>query len=543
MFRGPKKGDRSVNMSEKDDPMQNVPELSIGDSSFESIRRSKLLYVDKTRHIYEMVKKGKYYFLSRPRRFGKSLMVSTLKCLFQGKKELFDGLWIAKHGDWGWKEHPVVAIDFNGVPHQHPDTLTDALSLVLKQTAKRFEVSIETQFVETQFQELILALESKFGQGVVVLVDEYDKPIISHLGKGREALEIAKNNREIMKYFFGVLKGVNVVPCLRFVFFTGVSKFSRVSIFSELNNLNDITMHRRYADMLGYTQPEVETCFADYVREFAEARGWTPESVIEGLKDYYNGYRFSEKDVKMYNPFSVLNALEEQDFKAYWFETGTPAFLVDLIRENHWHPPKIEDMIATPAMFSTYDLDDLKPEALLFQTGYVTIKSVHQGYFTFDYPNREVKIAFLETLFHSYAKQLSERSRFVKLAEELLKEDLAAFIETVSAIFSSIPYELETKRDEAYFHTVFYLMVCASGVTARSQVMSSKGRIDLVMEFPELVYIIEFKCNQSATAAMKQIREKGYADMFRQTGKKIVLMGINFDSENRNVAEWLAETV
>jgi hypothetical protein len=518
--------------------MQPLPELPIGDSSFESIRRTRRLYVDKTRDFYEMATGGKFYFLSRPRRFGKSLTVSTLKCLFQGKKELFDGLWISEHGDWDWMEHPVVLIDFNSLPHQDPDIMREALTLTMKQAAKRHGISIETPFVETQFQELILALESKFGAGVVVLVDEYDKPIISHLGKGPEAMEIAKKNREMMKSFFGVLKGGDVMPCLRFVFLTGVSKFSRVSIFSELNNLDDITMVEDRAAMLGYSQKELEHYFGGYISEMAEKQGVSETDMIRRLAEHYNGYRFSRKEVWVYNPFSVMSALKNKALDHYWFETGTPTFLVDLIRENNWHPPKIEEMIATPTLFSTYDLDDLKPEALLFQTGYVTIKSVQTGYYTFDYPNREVKIAFLETLFHSYARNLSERSRFIRIAEHLLKEDLDAFIETVSAIFSSIPYELETKRDEAYFHTLFYLMVSASGVNARSQVMSCDGRIDLVMEFSDKVYIIEFKCNQSAEAAIKQIHDKEYADMFRQSGKKIVLVGINFDSAQRNVADW-----
>ena len=522
--------------------MPKLLNLPVGKSSFDSIRAKNELYVDKTRDLYQMAASGDYYFLSRPRRFGKSLTVSTLKCLFQGKKELFDGLWISEHGNWEWKEHPVVVIDFNSVPHQDPDIMRDALTLTIKQAAERHGISIETRYVETQFQELILALESKFDAGVVVLVDEYDKPIISHLGKGPEALEIAKKNREIMKSFFGVLKGANVTPCLRFVFFTGVSKFSRVSIFSELNNLEDLTMVEDYAAMLGYSQEELEQYFGGYISAMAEKLGVSETDMTRRLAEHYNGYRFSRKEVRVYNPFSVMSALKHKALDHYWFETGTPTFLVDLIRENNWHPPRIEEMIATPTLFSTYDLDDLKPEALLFQTGYVTIKSVQTGYFTFDYPNREVKIAFLETLFHSYAKNLTERSRFIRIAEHLLKEDLDAFIETVSAIFSSIPYELETKRDEAYFHTLFYLMVSASGVNARSQVMSCDGRIDLVMEFSDTVYIIEFKCNQSAAAAIKQIHDKGYADMFRQTGKKIILVGINFDSAQRNVAEWERET-
>ena len=233
--------------------------------------------------------------------------------------------------------------------------------------------------------------------------------------------------------------------------------------------------------------------------------------------------------------------MAEQAFKHYWFETGTPTFLVNLIRDSNWQPPQIENMRATETMFSTYELDDLKPEALLFQTGYVTIKDVRDRLFTFDYPNREVKTAFLETLLHNYAKGMADRSRFVLLAEYLLAEDVDAFIETVSAIFASIPYTLETKRDEAYFHTLFYLMVSASGANARSEVLNYRGRIDLVVGFSDKVYIIEFKCNSSARAALKQIQDKRYADPYRQSGKKLILMGINFDSEARNVAEWEVE--
>jgi len=522
----------------KEHSMKKLPNLPVGDSSFESIREGRQLYVDKTRHIFQMADQGKYYFISRPRRFGKSLTVSTLKCLFQGKKELFEGLWIADNTDLEWKEHPVVIIDFNELAHDTPENLRLSLESNLLKTAALYGVSIDDPLLPGRFAELITTLFRKTGTPVAVLVDEYDKPIISHLGKGREAIEIAKQNREIMKYFFGVLKGVNVSPCLGFVFFTGVSKFSRVSIFSELNNLNDLTMNRHYADMLGYTQKELETCFAAHIEAFAQEIGESPEHVKDMLRKQYDGYRFSEKDIRMYNPFSVLKSLNEKSFKNYWFETGTPTFLVNLLKETDWYLPEIEGMTATETVFSMYELENLKPEALLFQTGYSTIREIRGRLFVFDYPNQEVKTAFLETLFHSYTEGLRNRSRFVLLAEYLQEEDTDAFMETMTAVFASIPYALESKRDEAYFHTIFYLMVSASGIIARSEVLTCKGRIDLVVEFPDKVFIIEFKCNQSAKAAIRQIREKGYADPYKQSGKKIILMGINFDSEKRNVAEW-----
>jgi hypothetical protein len=525
--------------------MTALPFLPVGVQNFEKLRTGGFVYVDKTRHLYQMARPSQgFYFLSRPRRFGKSLTVSTLNCLFQAKKDLFDGLWIAEQGDWEWTEHPVVVIDFNSVPHQRPDIMREALSLSFRQTAKRFGVSVETRFVETQFQELILALEEKFMAGVVVLVDEYDKPIISHLGKGADALQIAKENRDVLKSLFGVLKDTYVASSLRFVFFTGVSKFSRVSIFSELNNLNDITMHQDHAQMLGYTQSELETDFADHIRFFAKESGGSEQSVIDQLRDHYNGYRFSEKDVKVYNPFSVLKALDEKAFKNYWFETGTPTFLVDLLKERRFPLPMIEALQTDETMFSTYEIENLKPEAILFQTGYITIKEIDRegGIYRFDYPNREVKTSFLKHLLASYIEEKGSYSQVLSLAGHLEKEQLDDFFEAMTAVFSGISYTLETQRNEAYFHTIFYLMVSASGAYTRSEVLHYRGRIDLVVEFSDKIYIIEFKCNRSAKAALKQIHDKGYADMFRQSGKKIILLGVNFDSEKRNVAEWVWET-
>ncbi len=376
---------------------------------------------------------------------------------------------------------------------------------------------------------------------VVILIDEYDKPLTDHLGRGEKALETAKANRDILKHFLGVIKDGDVSDVLRFVFITGVSKFSRVSIFSELNNLDDITMNRHYAEMLGYTQHETETCFAGHIEYFAKEYGQTPEQVLDSLRSYYNGYRFSEKDVRVYNPFSVLKALNEQAFKNYWFETGTPTFLVNLLHENRWYLPTIENMQATESVFSVYEIERLQPEALLFQTGYITVKNVEEGLYTFDYPNQEVKSAFLEILFYSYTDGNRDASRFVLLSKYLRLEDLNAFIETMTAVYASVPYALESRRDEAYFHTIFYLMVSASGVTAHSEVLTCDGRIDLLVEFPDKIYLIEFKCNQNADAALQQIRDKGYERKYRQSGKKIILTGINFDTEKRNIAEWKCE--
>ncbi len=518
--------------------MKKLQNLPIGKSSFESIREKNDLYVDKTGYIFQMVTEGEYYFLSRPRRFGKSLTVSALKCLFQGRKELFEGLWISEHGIWEWKTHPVILIDFNGISHDTPENFEKGLQSRLRNMGEFNHIQLKESLLKELFKELILSLNRKTGMKVVVLVDEYDKPLIDHLGKTKTALETAKENRDILKYFLGVLKDGDVASVLRFVFITGVSKFSRVSIFSELNNLEDITLSESYSDMLGYTQEEVEYYFQDYIEAFREKIGVSETIMKEKLAFYYNGYRFSKKDIRVYNPFSLMSAFKQKDFRTYWFETGTPAFLVNLLKEKNWYLPKIENMKATEAVFSVYELERLQMEALLFQTGYVTIKNIEGRLYTFDYPNQEVKTAFLENLFHSYTQGLRDASRFVLLAEYLQAEDMNSFIETMSAIFASIPYTLESKRDEAYFHTIFYLAVCASGLNAHSEVLTCEGRIDLLIEFSDKVFIIEFKCNQSADAALRQIRNKSYDQKYRQAGKKIFLTGINFDTEKHNITEW-----
>lgn len=526
----------------KEPNMSKLQNLPIGLSSFANIRTRNYLYVDKTRHIHQMVDQGEYYFMSRPRRFGKSLTVSTLQCLFRSKKELFDGLWIAEQGQWEWKEYPVVVIDFNLIPRFNADVLRQGISLNLKQTARDCGVTLETDFIETQLQELVIGLKKKFKRHVVILVDEYDKPIIDHLGEGEEGSHIAKQNRNVIKSFFGVLKGAQVAECLRFVFFTGVSKFSRVSVFSELNNLNDITMSRKYADMLGYTQHELETYFADNIEQFSREYGQNPQEIMQKFAKQYNGYRFSERNIRVYNPFSVLRALDAKALKNYWFETGTPTFLVNILKERNYPVAKIETLQLEEIVFSVYDIEHLQPEALLFQTGYITIKDVDDNIYSFQYPNQEVKISFLKFLMFAYVPgSETDCSLYNRLCADLRQENLEAFMATVAALYASIPYTLESKRDEAYFHTAFFLMVSASGTNAQSEVLTCDGRIDLVIEFADKIYVIEFKCNQSADAAIHQIREKGYDLKFKPSGKKIILMGIDFDTEKRNVREWKTE--
>lgn len=514
--------------------------LPIDIQAFEIMRGEDYLYVDKTHDIYRMATQGRFYFLSRPRRFGKSLLVSTLKCLFQGRKELFEGLWITEHSEWEWKKHPVVLIDFSDIANRTPERLEGGLETTLVSIAEEHQVHLKNQLVTSKFKELILTLSRKTGMPVAVLIDEYDKPIIDHLGKGSKGLEVAKANRDILKSFFGVLKSGHLAPILRFVFLTGISRFSRVSIFSELNNLNDISMSKKYAELLGYTQEELETCFSPYIEQLAEKMTCSVEEIKTRLAHKYNGYRFSKKEVRVYNPFSILKAFNEMELQDYWFETATPTFLVNYLMQERYNLPKLDELKVSHTIFGTFELERLFPEALLFQTGYLTVTDVHNNVYTLDYPNQEVKTAFSESLFLALTEGADRTisSHVLQLAGHLEREDFDAFFETMTAIFASIPYTINAKRDEAYFHTIFYLMISASGANADCEPLTSEGRIDLAVEFADKVYLIEFKCNQNAKTAIQQIRNKRYAERYRQSGKKRILMGINFSTEQRNLSEW-----
>ncbi len=520
--------------------MDTLAKLPIGISSFEVLRTRGNVYVDKTEDIYHLLTEGMYYFLARPRRFGKSLLVSTLRCLFEGKRELFEGLWLVEHSDWDWPTHPVVFLDFNGISHDTPQHFEIALKRALLNIAKANQLILDAPLLKEQFKELILKLQRSTSQPVVVLIDEYDKPIIDHLGQGETRLQIAEANRDIQKQFFGVLKDGDVMDVLRLVFITGISRFSRVSIFSELNNLYDLTMHTRYATMLGYTQAELEHYFTAHIQHLADNLGYTPDEMLTKLGQYYDGYRFSVRDAHVYNPYSILSTLGHGQLGNYWFETGTPTFLINLLREKNYPIPQIEGINVDEMTFGNYDIRNLQPEALLFQSGYVTIHTVEGSLYHLGYPNHEVKLAFSKQLLFSFmsAVDANRRSRFLRLSQHLQAEDFDAFFETITAIFASIPYDIQTKRDEAYYHTLFYLMVSASGVGTQSSTLTSRGRIDMVVELPDKVYLIEFKCNHSAAAAIQQIQDKGYAEPYQQSGKKIILIGINFSTQDRTLAEW-----
>ncbi|MDM8543711.1 AAA family ATPase [Desulfococcaceae bacterium HSG9] len=525
-------------------------ELPISMQSFSHIISENCLYVDKTEYVHQLAKSRKLYFLARPRRFGKSLLISTFEALFKGKKELFKKLWIDREDTWKWEPFPVILLDFNAMPHRSPDELNTVLNFALEEEAAKCQIELKTPFAATKFRELILKLKEKTGRDVVVLVDEYDKPVIDFLGKGEKALKIAAENREFLKGFYGILKSADAAASLRFVFITGVSKFTKVSIFSELNNLDDLTMQEKYAALLGYTHEELLQFFHGHIRLLANKLNLSCDETVEKLKTWYYGFRFTDNRVMVYNPVSILNLLNTFTFANYWFETGSPAFLISLLKEKNYYLPNLENIEAVRDTFSAYDIENLNIEPVLFQTGYLTIKDVKEvssrhiaeNIYVLSYPNEEVRISFLRHLFAAWSKVDNGKSaRMIYLPDHLDNGRYDAFFDIVKSLFASIPYTLITNRDEGYFHSLFYMMMCGSGIDAVNEVLTGKGRIDLLIELTDKVFIIEFKCNQNAGRAISQIKQKGYAEKYRGEGVKVILVGIDFSSEERNIREWKIE--
>ncbi len=514
--------------------------LPVGIQNFEQMIKGNFIYVDKTRYIHEMVRPPQgFYFLARPRRFGKSLTISTLDCLFQGRQDLFKNLYIS-HTDWQWKTHPVIKIDFSTIGFQSDKRLERDLLHFIERTAMEQGVEPSGGSLAFRFSALITDLVRKYKQNVAVLIDEYDKPIIHHLGKGHKHLAIAKGNREKLKQFFGVLKGGDVSAALRFVFITGISKFARVSIFSDLNNLNDISMHRRYSAILGYTQDELVSTFEPCLKQLGNEMNTKREILIDAIRKWYDGYRFTASGQPVYNPFSIVNLFDHGKFGNYWFETATPSFLVNLIREKNYPVADIEQLALPEELFNVYELDRLQLEPLLFQTGYITIDKVEDELYYMRFPNEEVRMSFSAYLFNDFTRIENAKTAGVYKRLHLYLRELKmdAFIHAVQSIMGSIPYTQCAGRDEAYFHTVFFLMLSASGVSVHPEVLTRDGRIDIAIEFDDKVFIMELKCDYDSEKAVKQILAKQYYEKYLNTDRQIYLVGINFDSAKRTVDDW-----
>ena len=515
-----------------------LPVLPLDTSDFKGIRKEGKVYVDKTPWIYKMITQGKCYFLSRPRRFGKSLTVSTLWELFSGNKELFKGLWI--YDKWDFKPHPVIVFDFSSIDRKTPEILENSLSKALRDWAEKYDVKIyENDPLAYKLSFLIEKLYKKYCTGVVVLIDEYDKPILDHLGKGEKGLKIAEANRDVLKSFFGVLKGAGTVDELEFVFATGVSTFAKVSIFSEWNNLTNITFDKGYADFPGYTEEEIEHYFKAHIEVFAEEKKVSPEKIIEELRFWYNGYRFSpRKNVRIYNPVSVMNAIANREFDNYWFETGTPSFLVRLLKNRLHTLPELEALKVDLDVFKAFELEYLPVEAILYQAGYLTIKDVKNGLAVLSYPNKEVKESFSKVLLvYLSGNTFRPRALVDDLGEALRDERFEEVADILNEMLAEIPYTLFAKADERLFHVIFYLSLNILGYHVEAELLTHRGRLDMMVRYPDKIFIFEFKAGIPAEKAIAQIKEKGYHERFLKEGKPIYLFGISFDPGERKVKE------
>lgn len=481
------------------------------------------IYVDKTELIYQLISEGSYYFLSRPRRFGKSLLVDTLKQIFLGNKELFKGLWIEDRIDW--QAYPVIHIDFSGTGYKS-SSLPEAISGIMEREATRHGIRLTERTYDQKFRELVVRLSEK-GQ-VVVLIDEYDKPIIDYMDNIPQAIE----NREIIKNFYSPIKPLD--PYLKFVLITGVSKFSHVSIFSDLNNLNDITTHPRYAQMLGLTWEEIGKNFSEYLVELRKTYGNETEALI---KYWYDGYSWDGRSF-VYNPFSVLNLFDKYEFANYWFRTGTPTFLTKLVKTGNYSVPELEHLVTTSTVLDKFEIENIELAGILFQTGYLTIKKTEGEYYVLGYPNHEVRKSWFEYLLATLneARIQNNNSILWRMKEALTNGQTETFMLLLKEIFASLTYQ-QIEQKESYFHSIFYLTVKLLGIDIESEVLTSFGRIDVVIRVGDYIYVTEFKLG-TAAEALGQIKKMRYAGKYAGSGKQIILLGIGFDAANRTIGSW-----
>ena len=514
--------------------------LPIGVQSFEKIRSDGYIYVDKTRYVHSLALRGGQYFLSRPRRFGKSLFLSTLKAYWQGRRELFEGLEIAeleKDHEGAFEPYPVFYFDFNGQNYQDR-ALEDVLDGILSEWEELYGCE-KNGALSDRFKRLMRSAEEKTGKKCVVLVDEYDKPLLEVL----ENNELEEHNKAVFKGFFGTLKSYD--EYLQFVFITGVTKFSKVSIFSDLNQLNDISMYEEYSAICGLTEEEVCGNFQPELLRMAEKQSLSESECLQKMKRMYDGYHFFPDCPGIYNPFSVINALSKKSLSAFWFATGTPTFLVRRLKDMHFDVRQFAEntIYADAVILSDYRAENPDLVPLLYQTGYLTIVGAEseEGPYILGFPNEEVRLGFLKSLFPEYlpAATTGSGKDIFAIRSYLLKGDTEGMRETLAALFASIPYTTDDAPFEHYFQTVIYLVFTLLGQYARTEVHSSRGRADCILETDKFVYIFEFKVDKSAQEALAQIEEKDYAAPYGADERQLFKIGVNFDSETRSLAEWL----
>ena len=508
----------------------------VGIQNFESLRKDGYFYVDKTELMYRLVKTGRYYFLSRPRRFGKSLLISTLEAYFQGKKELFGGL--AVHGlEKEWKRYPVIHLDLNAKKF---DTEEDLIRLIDRQLLV-YEASYGSvptdKTVDDRFVSLIRNAATKTGERVVILVDEYDKPMLQAIGNDSLQTEY----RNTLKAFYGVLKSMD--GYIRFALLTGVTKFGKVSVFSDLNNLEDISRNPDYSDICGISEKELLDNFSEDIQELAGANGQTYEQASAQLKEDYDGYHFCPDSIGIYNPFSLLNTFKSRRYGSYWFETGTPTYLVELLKKSNYDLEEMSHVETNDDILDSIFTDD-NPIPVIYQSGYLTIKDYDRefGMYTLGFPNREVEDGFMNFLLPYYAGVDRTRSPFEikQFVRDVRSGDIDGFMERLQSFLADCPYELA--RDiELHYQNVLFIVFRLAGLYTQVEYRTSRGRIDLVLQTADYIYVMEFKLDGSAEEAIAQIEEKQYSLTFRNDRRKVFEIGVNFSSQARNIDRWIVK--
>ena len=506
--------------------------------SFEAVRKADYLYVDKTKHLERLVTTNKYYFLSRPRRFGKSLFLSTLKAYFLGKKELFKGLYI-ETVEKDWTEYPVLYLDLNSGIYDSEERLLNNLNYHLSEWEEQY--NIQTKFVnpEDRLSNIIKTAVKQTGKQVVILVDEYDKPLLQTI-----------DNEELHDKFKGILKGVYSVlkSCdeyIRFGFLTGVTKFSKISLFSDLNNLMDISLDENYTDICGITEEEIKTNFKEHLQAFAEKENTTKEDILSQLKAMYDGYHFSKNtDVDIYNPFSLINSLTRREFENYWFQTGTPTFLIKLLQENDYDLKDLSEGNITARDLTSKESMLSAPVALFYQSGYLTIKDYNKksGAYKLGYPNKEVEESFLDFILPKYmhTNENASFSYVEKMYENLENGEIEDFLKTMKTFFASVPYDL-IKDTENHYQTVIFIICKLIGFIVEAEYKIVNGRIDMIVRTDNFLYLFEFKFDKSAKEALQQIDSKDYPLAFQQDERKLYKIGVNFSSQTKNIDEYIIQ--
>ncbi|PIE79390.1 MAG: AAA family ATPase [Candidatus Delongbacteria bacterium] len=515
-----------------------MKKLGLGIQELSELRKDNYIYVDKTEVIHKLITTGKYYFLSRPRRFGKSLLVNTIEEIFRGNKDLFKETWI--YDKWNFEEKsPVIKIDFSRLSY-HSSNLKDVLSEELDTIAKSNNIVFEEDKVYSdKFKQLIQELGKE--NPVVILIDEYDKPIIDYIETSKK--EKAEENREILKGFYSVIKGSD--RYIKLLFITGISKFSKVSLFSELNNLTDITINRKYATITGYTEKEIADNYGEYLESIKKDFGFDRKGIMDAIRLWYNGYSW-DAETFVYNPYSVINFFEAREFKNFWFRSGTPTFLTKFIKDNMVDFTKFDTKVITDDdTLDSYDINNIDLTVLLFQAGYLTIKEkiidpeFYSVSYNLGYPNMEVRESFYKFLIADYTSidKTTFSSITRKLKGNLAKREIDQFFLGLKSVFADIPFNIFMEKDESYYHSIIYLTMKLVGADIIPENGSSRGRVDAVVSNPKHIYIIEFKMS-SVNDALKQIEKRKYYEPYLYDGREIICIGVAFDRKERNIKDY-----